>query len=96
LARADLQASHSKYQGSCRQAEKFGFLRGGIDFLAKPSRVPGSAIPVPSSKVGDEKVPLMWSSIERNDRKLRLLKGLPQTSARPAFEIIKRVNGFGD
>jgi hypothetical protein len=31
----DLQASHPKYQGRCRQAEPFGFLRSGIDFLSQ-------------------------------------------------------------
>src|ERR1700686_2412661 len=51
----DLEASHTKYQGSCRQAETFGLLRCGIDFLGQALTFTRVCHCCSSPKVRDER-----------------------------------------
>jgi len=99
----DLQASHSKYQGRGRQAEAFGFPRGGIDFLGQAFAFTWVCHSCSPPKVRDEKSHICCraaeearNSVARNDRKLATNEGFPQTSVRPAARNHRTDRTSGD
>jgi hypothetical protein len=99
----NFEASHTKYQGCCCQAETLGLLRCGIDFLGQALTFTWVCHSCSSPKVRDEKSHICCratektrSSIERNLGKPAAVEGLPQTCTRPAFRNHRTGRTFCD
>src|SRR4029077_5606991 len=94
----NLQASHSKYQGRCRQAETFGFLCCGVDFLGQALTFTGVCHSVPHLRC-EMKNPTYVAELQKKlgapssetVESLRLLKAFLKLAPDQRSEIIELV-----
>ena len=94
----DFQASHSKYQGRCCQAESFGLLCCGIDFLGQALTFTWICQSVPHLRC-EMKNPTYVAELQKKlgapssetVESLRLLKAFLKLAPDQRFEIIELV-----